>query len=233
MAFTKRDSELFDILAQATKDELILLSKIISEKWSSNIDEFCTDPYKITKEIQLMGGNSIANKYRGHGVTYRELAYDAAKKVGANVVQGDTISTLEWKLLTKLLQDAESKLSEEDKTQLFNEINKKGKKAGFDFKVDSFKLLAKNPALYTIIIDLALPQILRMLGVQAAVMFVGGRAILGAIPVIGWGAAVGSTVHSIAGTAFSVTIPCTAIIGSIRARLEAEEVADNLKGMFE
>lgn len=87
--------------------------------------------------------------------------------------------------------------------------------------------------MYTIIIDLALPQILRMLGVQAAVMFVGGRAILGAIPVIGWGAAVGSTVYSIAGTAFSVTIPCTAIIGSIRARLEAKEVADNLKGMFE
>lgn len=48
--------------------------------------------------------------------------------MGANVVQGDTISTLEWKLLTKLLQDAESKLSEEDKTQLINEINKKGKK---------------------------------------------------------------------------------------------------------
>lgn len=59
MAFTKRDSELFDILAQATKDELILLSKIISEKWSSNIDEFCTDPYKITKEIQLMGGIAL------------------------------------------------------------------------------------------------------------------------------------------------------------------------------
>ena len=233
MAFTKRDFEIFEILNKATDDELILLSKIISEKWSSDLDEFCKDPYKIAQEIQLMGGNTIANKYRGHGVTYRELTYDAAKKVGANVVQGDTISTLEWELLTKLLQDAESKLSEDDKTQLFNEINKKGKNAGFDPKIDSFKFIAKNPALYTIIIDLALPQILRMLGVQAAVMFVGGRAILGAIPIIGWGAAIGSTVHSIAGTAFSVTIPCTAIIGSIRARLEAEEVAENLKGMFE
>lgn len=233
MAFTKKDLELFDILNKATSDELILLSKIISEKWSSDIDKDCTEPYKIAKEIQLMGGNSIANKWRGHGVSYREVAYDAAKKVGAKVVQSASVSDLEWELLKKLLQDAESKLSQEDKTKLFDEINKKGKDAGFDSKVDSFKLIVKNPSLYMIIIDLMLPQILRMLGVEAVAMFVGGRVALGAVPVIGWGAAIGSTVYSAAGTAYTVTIPCTAIIGSIRARLEAEDVADNLKGMFE
>lgn len=233
MTFIKRDIELFNILDKATEDELIIISKIISEKWSSNIDGICTDPHKIAQEIQLMGGNSIANKYRGHGVLYQELAYDAAKKIGADVHQSDTVTTLEWKLLTKLLQDAESKLSQEDKDKLFNEINKKGKNAGFDIKIDSFKFIAKNPAIYTILIDLLLPQILKMLGIQAATTFIAGRIAFTALPLIGWGATIGSTIYYTAGTAYSVTVPCTAIIGSIRARLSAEEAASNLKGMFE
>lgn len=231
MTFTKRDSELFDILKQATKNELSTLSMIISKKWSSNIDEDCIDPYKIAREIQLMGGNSIANMLRRHGVSYRELAFDAAKKSGAKVCQSDSVSTLEWELLKQLLQDLEKKLNDDDKVKFFNEINKKGKNLGFDKTKDSFKIISQNPGLYTVILDLILPYLLRTIGISYVAML-GGSAIAGAIPIIGWGAAAGSLMYSASGTAFSVTIPCTAIIGSIRARLEAEKSANDIYGAF-
>ena len=231
MTFTKRDIELFDILKQATKSELLTLSQIISKKWSSNIDEFCTDPYKIAKEMQLMGGNSMVNTCRRHGVSYRELAFDAAKKSGAKVYQGDSVSVLEWELLKQLLHDLEQKLSDEDKAKFFDEINKKGQNLGFDKTKDSFKFIAQNPGFYTVILDLILPYLLRTIGISYVAML-GGSAIAGAIPIIGWGAAAGSLMYSASGTAFSVTIPCTAIVGSIRARLDAEKSANDFSGAF-
>ncbi len=79
--FVENDGDLYPILAWAKGDELHLLATILSQKVSSRIDEGCRSPLAITSEIQRMGGNSVVNLFRGHGVGYQEIVLDAAEKI--------------------------------------------------------------------------------------------------------------------------------------------------------
>jgi uncharacterized protein YaaW (UPF0174 family) len=228
MTFIREYSELYKVLKQATREELILLSKIISEKISSEISDACSDPYKIAKELQEMGGNSVANLCRGHGVSYKELAFDAAKKVGAKVKYSNTINEIEWALLETLIKNAEEKMSREDKQKFYKEIEEKGFAKGFTFKDGLIPVLTYSPYSYMLVIKFIFPYILRSLGLETAAIFLGSRALTASVPVIGWGLAAGSVLYTLAGTAYTVTIPCTAYIGGIRARLEAEKATQDI-----
>ncbi len=79
--FVENDGDLYPILAWAKGDELHLLATILSQKVSSRIDEGCRSPLAIASEIQRMGGNSVVNLFRGHGVGYQEIVLDAAEKI--------------------------------------------------------------------------------------------------------------------------------------------------------
>ncbi len=223
-AFTKQDKSLYDILTQATKDELLLLSKIIGEKLTSDIDTNCTDPFEIARELQLMGGHSAANLWRGHGVTYWELAKDAADKVGANTDDAEEIDDIEWALLETVVEKALEKMSTEDRQSFFEEIRKNAPDKAFTIKDILKQGGTVGPAVYVAVANVSMPYILRTLGLSAAAGFIGGRAAAAVIPVVGWGLALGSVLHSMAGTAYKVTIPCAAYVGAIRARIKAEEV---------
>ncbi|PVZ64476.1 YaaW family protein [Pelagibaculum spongiae] len=228
------DHDLFPMLEQATTKEKKLISTVIAEKISSNIESSCTNSMKIGRELQLMGGNSAVNLFRGDGVKYKELAYDAAKKVRAKVKSNDSIETIEWELLTTLVKKAVEKMNEQDKEQFFAELEESTGQA-FNWKnvaMDQlFKIGVPGAAgIYLALAEIAIPQILRALGITAAVGFIGGRAAAAAIPVVGWGLAIGSIFQSMAGTAYSVTIPCTAYLGAIRARINANSVAAEIFG---
>lgn len=233
MAFTRKDIALFDILEQATNDEKLLLSKIISDKISSDIDAYCTDAYKITRELQLMGGHSAANIWRGHGVPYHELALDAAEKAGAKVYASAAIEEIEWALLEALVEKAVDKMNEEDREKFYQEIRDKGGNEAFNFKDILKQGSIVGPSVYVAIARVSMPYILRTLGMNTAAGFMVGRAATSVIPVIGWGVALGSIFHSMAGTAYTVTIPCTAYVGAIRARLKSEKARDNMMGGFD
>ena len=232
MPFTRNDKDLYNILQQATKDEKLLLSKIIADKFSSDIGENCTDPYKIAKELQLMGGNSIANGVRSivnglssQGVSYKELATEAAEKVGASISISDNIDIIERKLLATLIKKATEQMSEEDVQAFYREVEKKGVDKAYNWKDALQQGAILTPAIYAILAEISMPYILRTLGLRSAVAFASGRAASAAIPVVGWGLALGSILNLIAGTAYKVTIPCTAYVGAIRARLKDEEEA--------
>lgn len=230
MPFTKNDKDLYTILVQAEKRELIILAKIISKKISSNINEDCIAPYKIARELQLMGGHSALNLWRGHGVNYKELALDAAKKVGAASDYKNNIADIEWALLTKLIHNAEEKMSSEEKEKFFSEILKNSEDKSISYADIFSPGLISNPYLYNIMLSVILPYILRGIGLEATAVFLSSRLAASAIPFVGWGIAFGSGLHTLANTAYTVTIPCTAIIGSIRARLASDDVSQHLWG---
>jgi len=59
----------------------------------------------IAAELQLYGGDTFANLTRGKGVTYQEIVFDVAKKVGVDVHKDTAnISDVEEKILRLLFQ---------------------------------------------------------------------------------------------------------------------------------
>lgn len=76
--FAVNDIVLYLLLYHASLDEKNILVHILRQKFSASISEGEVCAIKLTHELQLMGGDSIANIARGHGVCYREILYDAA-----------------------------------------------------------------------------------------------------------------------------------------------------------
>lgn len=93
--------------------------KRISEKLSEEFRyKHCNGNYKqiwdlIAGELQLFGGDSIANKFRGHGVFYKEIVSDVCKELGEKIVQYDDVNELEIKLILAIFH------------RLLNGMNKK------------------------------------------------------------------------------------------------------------
>ena len=195
MQFTEADKELFEPLLNATDEEKILLSKIINDKISSNLDDNCTHPYEIAKELQLMGGHSAVNLFRGHGVAYRELAYDAASKVGAKIPRSAPIEDIEWALLETLIETAMEKMSSEDRQKFYEEVQSKGFNQAFKLSDIIKQGGIAAPGMYLALAEVSMPYILRTLGLNAAAGFLGGRVIASAIPIIGWSLALGSILN--------------------------------------
>ncbi len=81
------DLLLYQVVVFSESDDLLILSRILSTKKSSNIQKGCFDASAIAHEIQLMGGHSIANRTRGgKGVSYAEIVEDVASKL--NLTKG-------------------------------------------------------------------------------------------------------------------------------------------------
>lgn len=78
-SFPAKDTPLYLPICYATDSEKEIIARLICLKTSSSIDINERDPVKLTNEIQLMGGDSIANITRGHGVIYSEIVHDIAE----------------------------------------------------------------------------------------------------------------------------------------------------------
>lgn len=81
------DELLFPVLSCAESEDLKLLSRVLATKFSCSIPADCVVAEHVAHEIQLMAGNSIANKARGNqGVTYAEMVEDVAEKLKIETV---------------------------------------------------------------------------------------------------------------------------------------------------
>lgn len=192
--FVKGDEDLYPILKQATDNELEILAKIISKKISSDIDANCRSALKIASEIQLMGGNSIANKIRGHGVCYREIALDVARDIGIeNIRKDESIEQIEWKILSELLSYSEDNLIDmEGKEALYIRLG----------LYDSIKTVVQMT-------QMVLPSSSYQTGLRVIKSIEPINIIINEM-------------------SYSVTMPCVAIVGSIRVRIAAEQAAKDI-----
>lgn len=87
---------------------------------------------EIAEEIQLFGGNSFANFFRGGlfssdlvGVPYKEVLCDVCDKMKVNYNKSASVKVIEQNLLMKILQDALEKMSPKELNTLAMEIGLK------------------------------------------------------------------------------------------------------------
>jgi len=117
-----------NILCQFSKDELMVLVKMMEEKWSSCLSkDVKEDPTEhvaeIADEFCAFGGNTIANVMRGFkGVTYREILEDTCKDLRVPFVKNADTYQIENNLLNTVLEIAWDNMSEEEKSKLLKEL---------------------------------------------------------------------------------------------------------------
>ena len=123
-----------DILNTLSNDELEPIVKLITEKGTLSELLTCNDKYKahypdhkkyldlIKDELADMGGNSFANIFRGHGVSYREMLIDVSDKLKVSYNKQAPIERIEQCLLEKVLEDAWEKMSQKEKDELLKNL---------------------------------------------------------------------------------------------------------------
>ena len=69
----------------------------------------------IAKEIELFGGNSIINLFRGRGVPYDEIVCDVADHFKVNYNKGQDTASIELQILMKVLEKSFQEMPDEQK----------------------------------------------------------------------------------------------------------------------
>ena len=190
--------------------ESLTKTKEWSRYYPNNIKGFLP---LVEKEYLFYGGNSIANWFRGHGVSYKEVLYDVCKQLKVNFNKNSSVDLIESYLLQKVLIDTIDKMNEEEIKGMCGAQTKDAIKK---------ELKSMNQKLITqLSIGLAINLAARW-GVRQGVMVAGRLAAAGAglaIPFVNaalviW--AVLDVMFSVTGPAYRVTVPATLYIASLR-----------------
>ncbi|MFU0966179.1 acidic protein MsyB [Kluyvera ascorbata] len=164
----------------------------------------------IAGELQHFGGDSIANKLRGHGKLYREILIDVAKRLSLKADKEMPTAEIEKILLEHFIRHAWQRMDDEQKARFH---------AAVELKVTELeKLLPQlidHHRLEHGVAHLLADQLSHILHKHAAVSVIGHGLIRG----VGLGGPVGAAVNgvkAVSGSAYRVTIPTVLRIACLR-----------------
>lgn len=209
-----------------------------NEKYKNYYPEHTQYWQEIAEEIQLFGGNSFSNLFRGgRGVLYKEVLCDVCDKLKVNYNKFSSTNQIEDNLLMKILQDSLEKMSPEEIKALATELGLDNQQFTTPqlmtsaflavFKAGGFK----SYQLTLIIVNAVMKALLgRGLTLASNAALTRVAAIL--TGPIGWAITGIWTAIDIAGTAYRVTIPAVIEIAYLRKMVQNREaitLADQIK----
>ncbi|MCX4066967.1 DUF726 domain-containing protein [Pseudomonas sp. S1Bt30] len=213
--FAEEDVDLFAALVQARPEELKFLAELMAQKRSASIDATVREPLKLTIALQRMGGDSLMNLARGHGVTYRQIAEDVARRLGLTFdapLENLALADLEALIAEKLIEQYKGKLSNADRLVFDAELQVAAQK-----EQGVFRRFDKGRSATAALSGTALAGLTG---------FILRRGAASAIPVVGQALAAAmllvTGVRAFSGPAYSVTTLAVLVIGAIRQRMERE-----------
>ncbi|SMG36976.1 DUF3944 domain-containing protein [Dethiosulfovibrio salsuginis] len=197
----------------------------VSEEYKAHYPDHHKYWDRISEELQLFGGNSLANLLRfGKGVPYREILTDVCDKLKVNYNSQSKIEVIENCLLMKILEDTIDNMTEQERKEFAKQAGLKGIhsftpaamtlafqaifRAG-GFKAYQVTLIIVNSVIKTITgrgLSLAL---------NASLVKVCSKLLAGPI---GYVLSSIWILIDIAGPAYRVTMPATFIIAALRQK---------------
>lgn len=108
-SFSSGDSALYNVIYFATMQEKYIISSLLNKR-DKSFNKEAIDQGIITNEIQLMGGDSIANRMRGHGVKYERIINDACDSLGVNNYEAYDVVKRESIIYDLLMNDLHNKV---------------------------------------------------------------------------------------------------------------------------
>ena len=225
-----RDQDLNPVLDQASNEELGILHDIIMKKMTETLS--IEDEYKshypdhrqyadlIAKEIRDFGGNSIANVFRGEGPPYREIVWDVAKTVKAPFSRGAALEETEASILATILEKALEKMSEEERTELLEEICQSNRSAIVGGSGAVFLAAFKAGGFTSYKLMLIVVNAVVKATINRGLPLVANAALARTMGIatgpIGWALTSLLTLIQIAGPSYKVTIPAVAYVAMLR-----------------
>lgn len=176
----------------------------------------------IAAELQLFGGDAIANQYRGNGVPYKEILCDACDHLDIKIDKSQSAYQIEDKILEKLLEKFLSELSPENRNKLMTELGFSSPLQGVALLDQIRQLIGKDAGFsYRTSVMLANSFAFALLGrgVGSLVGFGISRYLSVLAGPIGIAIATLFSLLSISGPAYRVTIPCVIQIAYLRRAL--------------
>lgn len=164
----------------------------------------------IAGELQHYGGDSIANKLRGHGKLYRAILLDVSKRLKLKADKAMPTYEIEQYLLEHFLRNAWQKMDADHKQEFLQAVEAKVSELE-----ELLPLLMKDRHLATGDAHLLSGQLTQILRTHAAVSVIGHGLLRGA----GLGGPVGAAlngVKAVSGSAYRVTIPAVLQIACLR-----------------
>lgn len=158
----------------------------------------------IIHELQLFGGNTISNAFRGKGVMYREILHDAAESLGVLPDSNDGAKDIELRILKEVLGSEWPSMSIEDRRVKTKDAH-------------SLTGQIRNMAKQTLVGGMA--------GAAATGSLFSG--VVGRAATLGLGSAFSAGVLGLTSTyglssqAYRVTVPCVVQIAYIRCKFSA------------
>ncbi|WP_368749846.1 acidic protein MsyB [Klebsiella aerogenes] len=172
----------------------------------------------IAGELQHFGGDSIANKVRGHGLLYRSILLDVCKRLKLKVDKAMTTLEIEQRLLEHFLRNSWQKMDETHRAEFLTEVG-----ARVTELEDLLPQLMQNKQLAVGVSHLLSRQLSKILRTHAAISVVGHSLLRGAGLGGPFGAALNG-VKAVSGSAYRVTIPVVLQIACLR-RILADQAA--------
>lgn len=174
----------------------------------------------LIRELELFGGNSIANVVRRTGVPYAEIVRDVAKYVHAEVTGNEPIEVLELKILQRLVTKLWEKMTEQERAAFAGKVHADNDVvdvglAAILSAIGSGGLSAARAGMGGVA---AVAPLLAEGAFTAGAVTVGGRAATALLGVVGIAIASAAGVHLAAKEAYRVTLPCVAQIAYIRQK---------------
>lgn len=171
----------------------------------------------IAGELQHFGGDSIANKLRGHGKLYRAILLDVSKRLKLKADKEMSTFEIEQQLLEQFLRNTGRKWTRNisrsfcTRSMPVNELE------------ELLPLLMKDKLLAKGVSHLLSSQLTRILRTHAAMSVLGHGLLRGA----GLGGPVGAAlngVKAVSGSSYRVTIPAVLQIACLRRMVSATQV---------
>ncbi|EEY8280713.1 acidic protein MsyB [Escherichia coli] len=172
----------------------------------------------IAGELQHFGGDSIANKLRGHVKLYRAILLDVSKRLKLKADKEMSTFEIEQQLLEQFLRNTWKKMDEEHKQEFLHAVD-----ARVNELEELLPLLMKDKLLAKGVSHLLSSQLTRILRTHAAMSVLGHGLLRGA----GLGGPVGAAlngVKAVSGSAYRVTIPAVLQIACLRRMVSATQV---------
>lgn len=172
----------------------------------------------IAGELQHFGGDSIANKLRGHVKLYRAILLDVSKRLKLKADKEMSTFEIEQQLLEQFLRNTWKKMDEEHKQEFLHAVD-----ARVNELEELLPLLMKDKLLAKGVSHLLSSQLTRILRAHAAMSVLGHGLLRGA----GLGGPVGAAlngVKAVSGSAYRVTIPAVLQIACLRRMVSATQV---------
>ncbi|MDN8601171.1 acidic protein MsyB [Citrobacter enshiensis] len=164
----------------------------------------------IAGELQHYGGDSIANKVRGHGKLYRAILLDVSKRLKLKADKEMSTFDIEQQLLENFLRNTWQKMDAGHKQEFLQAVD-----ARVSELEELLPLLMKDSQLAKGVSHLLSSQLSQILRTHAAMNVLGHGLLRG----VGLGGPVGAAlngVKAVSGSAYRVTIPAVLQIACLR-----------------